>query len=260
MYRMVVTDFDGTLINKDEAIPISTIVEIDRIRKNNKLFVIATGRILKSILIYNRDFPFIDYVIALNGAYVYDVNLKKVIYKENIKASIVKKLQKLYSNNNIYFCSENNWNLLNVNNDKPRDNEDTISSFDSFYNANKNNVYKMEIHFKSKKERDKAYLEIEEMALDINLYKQMYDKVNLIEITARGINKFTGVKKICDKEKIKVEEVIGIGDSLNDYELIENCGLGVVVSNANKDLKKIAQMKTSSNELKGVEKIIKKLV
>lgn len=260
MYKMVVSDFDGTLINSDEAIPISTIIEIDRIRKEHKLFVIATGRILKSILVYNRDFPFIDYVIALNGAYVYDVNLKKTIYNATIKCSIIKKLYKLYSNNNIYFCTPNNWHLLAKEKNVKRYNEDTIEDFDSFYNGYKNNINKLEIHFKNKKERDKAYLDIEELGLDINLYKQKYDNVNLIEITAMGVNKFLGIKEICTREKIKIEEVISIGDSSNDYEMIENSGIGVAVSNATSELKKVAKMKTSSNELKGVEKVIKKLI
>lgn len=58
MYKLFVSDFDGTLINSEEAIPLSTMVEIDRIRKLGVKFCIATGRILKSILDYNRDFPF----------------------------------------------------------------------------------------------------------------------------------------------------------------------------------------------------------
>ena len=57
MYKLFVSDFDGTLIDSDEAIPLSTMVEIDRIRKLGVKIVIATGRILKSILEYNKDFP-----------------------------------------------------------------------------------------------------------------------------------------------------------------------------------------------------------
>ena len=64
MYKLFVSDFDGTLIDSDEAIPLSTMVEIDRIRKLGVKIVITTGRILKSILEYNKDFPFLDYVIS----------------------------------------------------------------------------------------------------------------------------------------------------------------------------------------------------
>ena len=82
MYKMIVSDFDGTLIDSDEAIPLSTMVEIDRIRKLGVKFVVATGRILKSVLDYNRDFPFLDYVISCDGAYVYDVSNRKTLYKK----------------------------------------------------------------------------------------------------------------------------------------------------------------------------------
>ena len=84
MYQLFVSDFDGTLIDSDEAIPLSTMVEIDRIRKNGVKFVVATGRILKSVLDYNRDFPFLDYVISCDGAYVYDVCNRKVLFKKTL--------------------------------------------------------------------------------------------------------------------------------------------------------------------------------
>ena len=41
MYKMVVSDFCGTLINSEEAISVSTMLEIDRIRKSDILFCIT---------------------------------------------------------------------------------------------------------------------------------------------------------------------------------------------------------------------------
>ena len=79
MYKLFVSDFYKTLLDSDDAINLSTMVEIDRIRKNGCLFVIATGSLLSSVLDYNRDFPFIDYIIACNGSYTYDVNRQKVL-------------------------------------------------------------------------------------------------------------------------------------------------------------------------------------
>ena len=45
-------------------------LEVDRIRKNGILLAIATGQVMRSVLDYNRDFPFVDYVISCNGAYI----------------------------------------------------------------------------------------------------------------------------------------------------------------------------------------------
>ena len=65
MYKLIVSDFDKTLINDMESIPFSTVNLFDQLRRNGKKIVIATGRTLQSILDYNRDFVFCDYIQPL---------------------------------------------------------------------------------------------------------------------------------------------------------------------------------------------------
>ena len=101
MTRMVISSFYNTLINSEESIETSTMLEIDRIRSKNILFTIITNRHLKEILYYNRDFPFIDYVISLNGAHVYDITNNKCIIENPLDKNIVSKIKKLFPNNKI---------------------------------------------------------------------------------------------------------------------------------------------------------------
>ena len=82
---MVINSFYNTLIDKEDAIPVSTMLEIERIRKNNHKFTIMTNRSCKELLEYNRDFPFIDYIISYNGSYVYDVENSKCLLDEKLK-------------------------------------------------------------------------------------------------------------------------------------------------------------------------------
>ena len=237
-------------------------VEIDRIRKDGCLIAISTGRVLKSVMDYNRDFPFVDYVISCNGAYVYDVNNKKAIYKKNVLPSIMKKIKKMYGEYDIAFCDTNYWHILHGKNKERQleERERKIKDFDSFYEKNKSNIYKLEILFDDKKTRDNVYDEIKELKLKLTINKFIYNNYMYgVEITHQDVDKLIGIKKICTKNKISLSEVVGIGDSDNDISTIKNVGMGVCVSNASKDIKKIAQMKTSSNDTKGVEKVIKKL-
>ena len=98
MYKMVVSDFDGTLIDEYEAISLSTMLEIDKVRKDKVLFVIVTERCLSDILYYNRDFSFIDYIVACGGAVVYDVKRENVIFKKSISKSTITKVFKSVKN------------------------------------------------------------------------------------------------------------------------------------------------------------------
>ena len=259
MYKLFISDFDGTLIDSEEAIPLSTMVEIDRIRKLGVKFCVTTGRILKSVLDYNRDFPFLDYVIACDGAYVYDVVNRKILVKKPLGGSIIKKIKKLYHDKDIYFCTAREWNLCS---------EDIVYSevkninftFEEFYQNNKNNIYKIEVYFNSKKERDSAYNELYELKVKANIVKMKEGKKDyLLEIVAEDVNKATGVEKICKTAHISLDEVVCVGDSDNDLPIFLSVGKSAVVANGSKKLKKVAGMVTSSNETKGVEKVIKKL-
>ena len=264
MYKMLVTDFDGTLLDKDEAIPLSTMLEVDRIRKNGILLTIATGRVMESVLEYNRDFPFIDYIISCSGAYIYDVKKNKVVYKKNIMASIIKKIKKLCDDYDICFCTDKYWYLLKGRNTVDRkleDREILITDFNAFYEENKTNIYKIEILCDKKKARDNIYSTLEELNLKIFLNKVLYtNKQYGIEITMSDIDKNLGVEKICKLTKINTDSVIAIGDDISDLSMIKSAGMGVAVSNAVSEVKKIAKMKTTSNDTKGVEKVIKKLL
>ena len=50
MYKMVVSDFYGSLINSEEAISLSTMLEIERIRKNKVLFTITTNKSARIVI------------------------------------------------------------------------------------------------------------------------------------------------------------------------------------------------------------------
>ena len=56
------------------------------------------------------------------------------------------------------------------------------------------------------------------------------------------------VKNLAKKYGIKREEVICIGDSLNDLAMIEYAGLGVVVENGSKEAKQAADIIAPSND------------
>ena len=86
-------------INEEEAISQSTMLEIERIRKKGIIFVVATNRLYQEVLDYNTDFPFIDYIVSLNGSIVYDVQKRKIIHKKKMTEASIKNISKLYEKN-----------------------------------------------------------------------------------------------------------------------------------------------------------------
>ena len=80
------------------------------------------------------------------------------------------------------------------------------------------------------------------------------------EITKDGVNKWNALKKLAEYLEIDTKEIVAIGDNINDMEMIQNAGMGIVIGNsalANKNLDKII---VSSNDLNGVAEAIEKYI
>jgi len=65
-------------------------------------------------------------------------------------------------------------------------------------------------------------------------------------------DKFLAVRKIMEMYDISREELLAIGDSHNDFEIIQFAGIGVAMGNCVEDLKKIADHIVPDNNNSGV--------
>ena len=220
--RMLISSFYNTLINKEEAISFSTMLEIDKLRKKDILFSICTSRSHEEVLYYNHDYPFIDYIISYNGNCIYDVKKKKNIYKNPLKKTLIKKVEEIFKDKKIIYY---------------KDNKD---------------IYKLEIKIKRKE------LDLVNKLENLNIYTSIFilNKDYYIEITNN--NTYEGINALKTKLKIDNNDIITVIGNLAEKEIIANIKKTYVVSNAPKELKEKANYKTKSNNLKGVEQVIKK--
>ena len=231
MIRIVVISFYNTLIDSEEAIPTSTMLEIDRIRNNKTLFTVSTSGTYKEILDYNKSYPFVDYIISLNGSYIYDVLNNKCIYKQKIAKNDVKRIYNSFKNYKINYYTEDT--LLN-----------------SYSETLDKEIYKVEIE-----DYSDTYIP------NLNCNLSVIDKENkkYLEIISNKCNSYLALDKINTMNNIKEKETLVITGNDSDIELVKNITNSYVVSNASKELKKLAKKRTSSNNELGVEKVLKNM-
>ncbi|WP_158235056.1 HAD hydrolase family protein, partial [Pseudomonas sp. 2822-17] len=79
-------------------------------------------------------------------------------------------------------------------------------------------------------------------------------------INAVGVNKAAALEKVCQRLNITMDNVIAMGDSLNDLAMITEAGLGVAMGNAQETVKQAADWVTDTNNEAGVAKAIHKWV
>lgn len=271
MIKLIASDMDGTLLNKDGTIPERNISAIKKAIEKGILFVPATGRANNTIPAKVFENFTVRYNLSSNGAAVYDRQENKFIYKNCMDTEITLKLLEyissydiiceVYINGNGYFSKKllDNFEEYNIN-----------PSFIEIYKNIKIPVENL-FNIVEKNPNDVEKINMPWIKPDVrtvlleNLKKDWGDKIYItsslstnIEICSKTANKGDGLANLCKLLEIKPEEVIVFGDNFNDLEMLEFAGTAVVMENGEEEVKKIADFVTLSNNEGGVGYAIEK--
>lgn len=81
-----------------------------------------------------------------------------------------------------------------------------------------------------------------------------------LDINPKGISKASGLAVVCSKLSLRPEQVIAMGDGLNDAEMLCWAGIGVAMGNASDEVKRCADKVTANNTEHGVALAIRELL
>ena len=289
MYKMLVMDMDGTLLNEEQEISQENKKMLKEAMDNGIAIVLASGRHYKGMLSYIRELG-LDregcYAISCSGAVVVENGGGKVIYEEHIEPEDLRKIHRVCVSMDIDMCAYSREGFLVMH-------DNLFSRYDSI--ANKTPI--IPVDFEGLREDQLAYKlniinESPESAQEIIDYfpsikldsyhvrkKTVYNsklfdelwrfpefmRVNYnitrplpfsIELFGKNSNKATGIEIVAGKLGISMSEVIAMGDSGNDVHMLEEAGLGVAMANARQEAKEAADLVTVSNIDHGVAKVI----
>ncbi|MEM9881581.1 MAG: HAD-IIB family hydrolase [Planctomycetota bacterium] len=86
------------------------------------------------------------------------------------------------------------------------------------------------------------------------------DAVFIVEVFARGVDKWRGLSWIAAQRDIPAERVACVGDEINDLAMLKHAGLGVAMANAVDRAKAAADRETLSHEHDGVAHAIRRML
>ena len=92
MYKMIVTDLDGTLLNKNKNVSEKSKKYLKELKDKGYIICVDTGRTLGRAKYALGGFDYINYIIGNNGTYIYDVSNDRSLYKSSIKTENIKAL------------------------------------------------------------------------------------------------------------------------------------------------------------------------
>lgn len=265
MYRLIVADIDGTLVNNSDAMSKECTDYLNKLHENGYLFAIASGRyvidILRNIKGWKLNFvP--ELLIALNGAMYFDnianksftlSKLKREWVKEILNIMDVFKLNPYVVNNGIMLCHHIDDYVIRSS--KRNDRQLKIAkSYEDYYDEQ----YKVLFEIKAS-----DYEKIDEYLSKFNFkdYKYVKTQDTMVEFVRKDTDKSIALCQFCNMHDIDMKEVVAFGDGQNDIGIIESAGLGVALKNGDRDLLKVADIVTKySNDEDGFLKTLKEII
>ena len=290
MYKIIAIDLDGTLLNSFGEITPKTKDVLQRAIKNGVKVILASGRPVSAIENIATEIGSKEYLISGNGALVYDMRENEVVYDKFLTKEQVLEIVDICEENSIYcnvytetevIAKALNYNVLFYHKENAKKPEGKRTSINIVSNLRRyiedldenENFLKMTVCDPNRlifngiirKLRNINSIDVLDVShMSRKTIKDGTDDVQIeyfyTEITNKNVNKWSAVEYLLEKEDIKPEEVMAIGDNVNDKEMIENAGLGVVMGNSSPQMKELADIVVSDNNSDGIVEAVEKFI
>lgn len=264
--KLIVSDFDGTLINSDHIVTDGVKEAIEGYVADGGVFAVVTGRMLASILPQVRALGLKGLVAAYQGTVIADIESGELLRNGGFTASqsseICAALEQLKAHVNAYF----GWDLYT---DIPEDNK-YLKLYEQITGITAKHPPCPVSHFL--RENGYACQKITSLCFPkdkLPLYNKLNERFRgkydvtysadvLVEISPAEDNKGEALKFIASHYGIPLQRTVAVGDNLNDLPMLQVAGVGVAVANATPALKEKADFITASNDEGAVAEVIKK--
>lgn len=287
MYKLIAIDLDGTLLNSYGEVSLKNKEMIKKAVARNIEVVLASGRPVDSVRNLANELGANHYMICGNGAMLYDLTQESIIYENFLDINKVLQIMDICEKNSIYYniykedrvlTKSLNYNVMfyqqeNANReDSKKTNIEIVENMYEYIHNNTDNQYlkiticeEDKIIFNSIMRKIKEIKDIE--VLDVShmskkIIRDGTDEVELkyyyTEISSKNVDKWFALEKLAEKLNITSQEIMAIGDNVNDKMMMEKAGLGVAMGNSAPYIKEFANDITEDNNHDGVGVAIEK--
>lgn len=264
-YKLICSDIDGTLLDKNRELSQMTIQEIQRV--SHIPFVLISSRMPKAMRhlqnqLGNTTAP----LIAYNGALVLHNNqvLHSAFIDNSVLETIIQLCEKTKIHLSLYHLDE--WFVPVM--DFWAERESYNTKVTPVVKSNKSVLTLWKNEGKAAHKimcmGDEAEIDVLYKALENSFSNEIIcyrSKPTYIEISHISVSKKTAIEVLLKHcyPKLSMKNIVAFGDNYNDIEMLKAVGLGIAVANAIEEVLQIANKITDTNKNDGVAKTIKEL-
>jgi Cof subfamily protein (haloacid dehalogenase superfamily) len=265
-YKMIVSDFDGTLVQGDGNVSEKNIKAINEYIDAGGIFVISTGRVPSAILSRARELGLKGLISCCQGTIILDIESGKILFDQRLPEKTTvdacREMEKL----GLHIHAYDLWEYYsNIDDEMLRYYQDITETkailvlnekLSDFISKKNLSAYKL-LAMVLPEDNAKIVAKLKEAKIpDCDITKSAKF---LVEIVNDKCSKGSAVSFLAKHYGIEIEKTVGIGDNYNDISMIEAVGLGVAVANAEDALKQRAgYVCENSNEQSAIAEVIEK--
>lgn len=280
MVKLIATDMDGTLLNSAHEISEENIKAIQYAQSKGVTVAIATGRAFYEantpVKPTGLKVPF----ICLNGAEVRDEDFN-IIYTSKLNNEQIKRITNVLKQHDLYYQVYTSARIYTE--DKEKDLQIYIDIAEKMGHTPDVEKIRRSIQkridngsLKEVQSYDEIYERDGEIVLKFLAFSSDLDKIDAakealasynslavssssrgnIEITHNDAQKGIALQAICEQLNITMDEVMAIGDNLNDVSMLECAKYSFAMSNGAEEVKQVAKFIAGDNEESGVGRAI----
>jgi 5-amino-6-(5-phospho-D-ribitylamino)uracil phosphatase len=236
-FKLIALDMDGTLLDANEKVPEENRRVIAEAQEKGVYVVLSTGRSILTCREYAESLKLSSYLVTVNGSEIWDCS-GNLVERNLLPTDDIQMMWELARTHQTWFWA--------------------ISTDKTWRGELPSDLYAREwLKFGFDIKDDVVREKILEKLTQNHQFEISNSSPTNIEVNAMGINKAKGLLHVCNKLGISMDEVLAIGDSLNDMVMIKEAGCGVAMGNAQDIVKEAADWVTGTNQEDGVAQAIR---
>lgn len=266
--KILFVDLDATLLCDDKSITQENLKAIRKMLDQGHYIVLATGRPIESGRVVARELGLTVpgcYMIAFNGAIIYDCSADRVLAKRSIPIDVVQELFERAEKAGIYAQTYNNTDIITTHHTRELDfyKEKTGLSYKLSPNVLdilEEEPQKVLLIALEDKERLSRFQK-ENLQWEFEKCNSFFSSEEYLEYCPVETSKGYGTNYLMRILNIPLECTVAVGDEQNDISMIQAAHIGVAMKNGIEELKQVADYVTErDNNHSAIAEVIEKFI
>jgi len=261
-FRLVAIDLDGTLLDRQLNLSPGAAMAAERARDHGAFVTLATGRMFSSALPYARQLGIDGHLITFQGALIKHTTSEEILYSRPMPTDLARQVIDVVAGMGLHINCHVEEEVL-VEQVRPeaelyaRHSGRPITRMKSLARRLDRSPHKLLVISLDPRALEQARQRLEVDFPELHL---AYSMPTFLEVMPRGINKGRALEVLAHHLGIERREVMAVGDSFNDLEMLEYAGLGVVMDSAPDPVKARAGAVVARAEAGGIAEALLRFV